>query len=472
MSEKPNNRPPAGDRPFKVLVIDDEHLFAQAIGREIERQGISCDIAYNAKEALRLSQQNRYDLFLLDHKLPDDDGIRIIPLLLTSQPRANLIMMTAFETIPNAVKAIRQGADDYLVKQTSVAPIAKRVKEVAERHRMHQQHEGWEDHKRSGLIGTSNTIIKAIESIEKVARSRDTIVLLNGESGVGKEIAAMHLHTLSVPDNSPFIPVDCVALPAHLVESILFGHEKGAFTGADKTTDGAFMKAGSGTIFLDEIGDMSLDLQGKLLRVLESRKFQRVGSVTQYDVKARVVAATHRDLGEMAREGKFRFDLYQRLSVFPIYIPPLRERREDIVPLAQHFVDFISAKLNRKPEKLSPEVSSALQEYDFPGNVRELKNVIERAIVLAGDGPIESKHLPERIFIRSLSDNGGLERSDGVPIDFIPGVDSLETLEKKMILHALKQAKGVKSDAAEILGISRFQLMRRIEKYGLKEGEE
>ncbi len=454
---------------FRVLVIDDEQLFAQAVGREIERLGILCDLAYTAADALRLAGANTYQLFLLDHKLPDDDGIRIIPMLLSRQVGATLVMMTAFETIPNAVAAIRQGAEDYLVKQTSMKPILEKVKEVRDRCSVHGDDAGWDDHKNSGLIGRSAAVQRAVAAIEKVAKSAETTVLITGESGVGKEVAALHLHRSSAPDGTPFIPVDCVALPATLVESILFGHEKGAFTGADKATDGAFAKAGSGTVFLDEIGDMNLDLQGKLLRLLESRKYQRVGSVHEHVMKARIVAATHRDLGELVKEGKFRFDLYQRLSVFPIAIPPLRERREDILPLARHFIEFISHNLQRPPTPLAREVEEILQNYTYPGNVRELKNILERALVLAGNDPIGTQHLPERMMrVPAVPNVAGAEGA-GVPVDFIPGVDTLETLEKKMIINALRQTKGVRSAAADILGISRFQLLRRIEKYALNE---
>ncbi|HOW51636.1 MAG TPA: sigma-54 dependent transcriptional regulator [bacterium] len=472
MNEKGKGTPKENGVEFRVLVVDDEQLFCQAVGREIERLGILCDLAYTAADALRLAATNTYHLFLLDHKLPDDDGIRIIPMLLSRQVGATLVMMTAFETIPNAVAAIRQGAEDYLVKQTSMKPLLEKVKEVRDRLSAHGADGGWEEHNRSGLIGRSAAIQRAVAAIEKVAKSPDTTVLITGESGVGKEVAALHLHRMAAPEGSPFIPVDCVALPATLVESILFGHEKGAFTGADKATDGAFSKAGNGTVFLDEIGDMNLDLQGKLLRLLESRKFQRVGSVQQYPLKARIVAATHRDLGELVKEGKFRFDLYQRLSVFPIAIPPLRERREDILPLARHFIEFISQKLQRPVAPPAREVEEILQNYSYPGNVRELKNILERALVLAGNEPIGPQHLPERMMRVPAVPNVAGAETIGVPVDFIPGVDTLESLEKKMIVSALRRTKGVKSAAADILGISRFQLLRRIEKYGLNEPSE
>ncbi len=454
---------------FRVLVVDDEQLFAQAIGREITRLGIPCDLAYTGAEALALADKGSYHLVLLDHKLPDEDGLRLIPLLLARQIGSTVVMMTAFETIPNAVAAIRQGAEDYLVKQTSLKPLIEKVKEIRERYRTQGARTGWEEHKQSGLIGVSAAVKRAVAAMEKVAKSPDTTVLLTGESGVGKEVAALHLHRLSCPDGAPFIPVDCVALPATLVESILFGHEKGAFTGADKTTDGAFAKAGNGTVFLDEIGDMTPELQGKLLRLLETRRFQRVGSVQEQTMRARVVAATHRDLAALVKEGKFRFDLYQRLSVFPVAIPPLRERREDILPLARHFIAFFSRKLGREPQPLSAEMEEILQNYPYPGNVRELKNILERAIVLSGDEPLGPQHLPERMMRVPAVPNVSGADGIGVPIDFIPGVDTLETLEKKMIISALRKTKGVKTAAAELLGISRFQLLRRIEKYGLNE---
>ena len=261
-------RTPSPSDPFRVLVVDDELLFAQAIGREIARLGVAYDLAHTAAEALSLTEHNTYHLILLDHKLPDDDGIRIIPFIIAHQVDAAIVMMTAFETIPNAVAAIRQGAEDYIVKQASLKPIIEKVKEVREQRLIQGKQKGWDEHKQSGLIGVSAPIKRVIAALEKVAKSRDTTVLITGESGVGKEVAALHLHRLSCPQGSSFIPVDCVALPPTLVESILFGHEKGAFTGAEKTTDGAFAKAGEGTVFLDEIGDMNPELQGKLLRLI------------------------------------------------------------------------------------------------------------------------------------------------------------------------------------------------------------
>ncbi len=458
---------------FRVLVVEDIRLYAQAIADELGRHGIACDLAHTAAEGLGLAQARTYRAILLDHKLPDDDGIRVIPILLGRQGRCSLIVMTAYETIPNAIQAIRQGAEDYVVKETSTKPIVERILEIQRRDDVRRSGAGWEEHRRDGLLGSSPGMVQVREQIEKVASRADTSVLFTGETGVGKEVAARYLHQCSAPAGSPFLSVDCVALPANLVESLLFGHEKGAFTGAHRAKDGVFQEAGEGTILLDEIGDMDLSLQGKLLRVLESRRFQRVGSVRELSVHARVVAATNCDLLELVRQGRFRFDLYQRLSVFPIHIPPLRDRGEDVLLMARHFVEFFASKMGLAVEPLSPEVQRRLLAYDFPGNVRELKNMLERAIILSDGGRIELKHLPERILtsrieVAPVDQAGAASPGSGAAIDFIPGVDSMETLEEKLIVHALEQTRGAKAEAARLLGISRFQLLRRMQKYQLE----
>lgn len=408
-----------------------------------------------------------YQAILLDHRLPDDDGIRIIPLLLASQPDTAVVMMTAFETIPNAIRAIRRGATDYLVKQTSVLPIVERVLEIRMQEEVRSRIQGWSNGRRPRLLGQAPAIELVRGKIRKVARSALTTVLFSGESGVGKEVAARELHERSGDPGRPFITVDCLALPDNLVESLLFGHEKGAFTGADHERDGAFHEAGTGSIFLDEIGEMELTLQGKLLRVLESRTYQRVGSVASRRVDARVIAATNQDLRQQVEAGRFRFDLYQRLSVFPIDVPPLATRREDVPLLVRHFLDDFCAKLDNPHNRLSDDVLELLYRYDYPGNVRELRNIMERAVIMAEGHPIGLEHLPERLLRITAGSDDDSTLGSGVPFDYVAGVDTLESVEKKMIVRALEQTGGVKSEAAELLGISRFQLGRRIEKYKL-----
>ena len=453
---------------FCALVVDDEELYAQAIARELGRRDIAADVAFSAGEALRRAEHRHYGVILLDHRLPDDDGIRIIPLLLARQPGASVVMMTAFQTIPNAVQAIRQGAEDYVVKEASLEPLLERVQEIRRREELHRSSNGWREHEREGLLGRSPGITRVVEQLHRCASSPETTVLLTGETGVGKEVACRSLHRLSRPPTSPLVAVDCLALPETLAESLLFGHEKGSFTGADQVRIGAFEEARDGTIFLDEIGDMGA-LQGKLLRVLESRVFRRVGSPREIPLEARVVAATNRDLREMVERGGFREDLYQRLSVYPIHIPPLRERGDDILLLAEHFRGFFALKLGKTIEPLGEAVSARLLGYSYPGNVRELKNVIERAAIMADGGSIELHHLPQRV----LEERRGAPIGPTMPYDFVPGVDTLETLEQRMIEHAMRRAGGVRTQAAKLLGISRFQLLRRMEKYGIRpDGED
>ena len=452
---------------FRILVVDDEELYAQAVGRELRRKGLACDLAFSGAEALHHADGNQYDLILLDHRLPDEDGLELIPVLLAGQNAASLVMMTAYQTIPNAVQAIRRGADDYIVKETSLKPLLERVMIIHRHHEVRRAASGWHEHRRAGLLGHSAAMVQVIETLRKLADAPETTVLLTGETGVGKEVAARYLHGLSGPGrDDPFVAVDCVALPEALAESLLFGHEKGAFTGADRTAVGAFEEAGVGTVFLDEIGDMDHRLQGKLLRVLESRTLQRLGSHREITLGARVVAATNQDLARMVDSGGFRMDLYQRLSVFPVHLPPLRERGEDILLLAEHFRAFFADKLGKAVEPLDDEVSARLRAYAFPGNVRELKNIVERAVIISEDGRIEQKHLPQRLLDRRRTPPSG---SASIPLDFTPGADTLETLERRMIQQALRRAGNVKTEAARLLGISRFQLLRRMEKYSLRQ---
>ncbi len=451
------------DTGFRVLLVDDEELYCQAIGDELARLEIASDLAFSGAEALARVEKSAYQAILLDHRLPDADGIQIIPRLLSRQPEAAVVMMTAYHTIPNAVQAIRRGAEDYIVKEPSIQPIVDRVLEIKRRAEARTAANGWHEHLHAGLAGHSAGIVLVIEQLEKITKSPDTTLLLSGETGVGKEVAARYLHHISRPANSPFIAVDCAALPGNLAESILFGHEKGSFTGADQTRAGACEEAAEGTLLLDEIGDMG-QMQSKLLRVLESRSFHRVGSTREIPLRARVVAATNQDLQAKVEQGSFRQDLYQRLCVFPIHIPPLKERGDDILLLANHFIDFFAGKLEKEIKQLDEDVTQYLLAYSYPGNVRELKNIIERAVIMTESGRIELRHLPQRV-LAGQGDNATLTAS--VPLDFRPGIDTLEDLEKRMITHALRQANNVKSEAARLLGISRFQLMRRMERHGL-----
>jgi DNA-binding NtrC family response regulator len=450
-------------QPFRALVVDDEDLYAQAIEREISRQGIFCDLAYNCREALEFAASRQYGVILLDHRLPDDDGIRIIPQLLAQQPDAALVMMTAYQTIPNAVQAIRHGAEDYIVKEASLAPILERVLELRQRAQLREEALGTADAKCQGLLGCSRAMRLVIDELSKVAVAKDTTLLLTGETGVGKEVACRFVHSLSRPAGSPLVVVDCLALPENLAESLLFGHERGAFTGAQESQIGAFEEARDGTVLLDEIGDMEQG-QGKLLRVLESRTFRRLGSSREIPLRARVVAATNQDLSALVQAGRFRQDLFQRLAVFPIRIPPLRERGDDILLLAEHFRILYGERLNKPTEPLTAEVNEALLGYAYPGNVRELRNIIERAVILTESPRIELRHLPQRVLTLGGKESWAPTR----PVEVVPGVDSLVDVEVRMIRQAMRRAGSVRTEAAKLLGISRYQLLRRMRKFGMK----
>jgi two-component system response regulator AtoC len=446
---------------FHVLIVDDEELYAQAIAGELIRLGITSDLVGSGHEALARTESGRYNLILLDHRLPDEDGLRIIPLLLARQPGAALVMMTAYHAIPDAVAAIRQGADDYLVKEFSLKPLVDRVMALRRREELFRNSKS--ELAAEGLIGNSPGMVKVIEELQRIARSPDTTVLLTGETGVGKGVAARYVHRISRAERGPLITVDCVSLPANLAESLLFGHEKGAFTGADQVRLGAFEEAGEGSLLLDEIGDMG-EVQGKLLRVLENRCFVRVGSNKELPLRARVIASTNQDLKELVKVGRFRHDLYQRLCVFPIHLPALRERGEDVLILAEHFREFFEKKLQINGQPLSEEVRARLMAYSYPGNVRELKNVIERAVIMSEGSRIELRHLPERMF---QTETMRISNPHAIPIEFTPGVDTMQTVEKRMIQEALARAGQIKAEAARLLGISRFQLLRRMERHGL-----
>ncbi|MGZ3441746.1 MAG: sigma-54-dependent transcriptional regulator [Polyangia bacterium] len=461
---------------FRTLIVDDEETYAASLKRLLLRRGVRADVASTFAEGLALAKKNRYDLVVLDFMLPDGNGLDLIPPIRALRPPPTVLMMTAFGTIENAVEAMRRGAYDYVTKSTELPAIVERVVDAEKVARARFDTEATaailagEAAKFSGLLGESASIKEALRRIAEVARASDTTVLLTGESGTGKGVAARAIHALSPRASEPFVAIDCVALPATLAESELFGHEKGAFTGAADKKPGKLEVAGRGTVLLDEVGDMEPALQGKLLRVLEERTFERVGGVKPIDMGARVISASHRDLGALVEENKFRLDLYHRLSVFPIAIAPLRARGEDVVVLANHFIDDYSQRMKKKIAHVGGEVRAMMLAYDWPGNVRELKNVIERAVILAST-EVTAELLPERM--REAPRTSGTiklgmpESKGGLMLEFRPGQDTLDDLERRLLEEALRMAAGKKAKAAEILGISRFALLRRVEKFGL-----
>lgn len=462
---------------WRTLIVDDEETYARGLQRLLGRRGIEADVAITAAEGLLKARRHPYILILLDHMLPDGSGLDLIVPLRQSKPAPAVLMMTAYGTIENAVEAMRRGATDYVPKSTELPDVVERVVEAERVARAARQLPASSPSSAStnlaqAFLGESARMREVRSRIAEVAASPDTTVLLSGESGTGKGIAARAIHGLSSRASEPFVAIDCVALPTPLAESELFGHEKGAFTGAERQKPGRLEMAGRGTVLLDEIGDMEFPLQGKLLRVLEERTFERVGGVRPVAFDARVIAASHRDLSELVSEKKFRLDLYHRLSVFPIHLPPLRSRgSDDILLLAQHFLGEFAGRLG-KSLSLSREVSDLLTHYDFPGNVRELRNLMERAVILASPTSTEFSPdlLPPRVAEITLQRQIAplTTQSDrGLTVTFEPGRDTLENLERRLLEEALRMAGGKKVKAAEILGISRFALLRRVEKFGL-----
>ncbi len=462
---------------FRTLIVDDEETYAASLKRLLARRGVRADVAGTWADGLAQAKKQQYDLVILDYMLPDGNGLDLIEPIRALRPAPTVLMMTAFGTIENAVEAMRRGAYDYVTKSTELPAIVERVVDAEKIAKARVDTEttaamvAEEAAKFSGLLGESASIKEALRRIAEVAKAPDTTILLTGESGTGKGVAARAIHALSARSKEPFVAIDCVALPATLAESELFGHEKGAFTGAAEKKPGKLEVAGRGSVLLDEVGDMDPALQGKLLRVLEERTFERVGGVKPIEMGARVISASHRDLGALVEEGKFRLDLYHRLSVFPIAIAPLRARGEDVVVLANHFIGEYAARMQKKVATVGGEVRAMMLAYDWPGNVRELKNVIERAVILAS-GEITPELLPERMREVRARTTGPIklgmpESKGGLMLEFRPGQDTLDDLERRLLEEALRMAGGKKAKAAEILGISRFALLRRVEKFNL-----
>jgi DNA-binding NtrC family response regulator len=440
----------------RILIVDDEPKMTLIVSSSLEDAGYKTDTAATGKEALEMLGKQVYDLVVTDIKIPPPDGIEILNWIAGNHPETIVIMMTAFAEVKTAVQALRQGAADYLVKPFPLEELTLQVKRLLGQRRTEHlkklREQDFDSLAYDRFIGEAPATRKFLDLIRKVAVT-DTAVLITGESGSGKELAARMIHELSPRRKHPFIAVNCAALTETLLESELFGHEKGAFTGAIARKPGRFELADRGTIFLDEIGEMSAALQAKLLRVLEEHKIIRVGGVDTMDIDVRLVTATNRNLKEMIKESRFRDDLYFRISTFPIPLPPLRERKEDIPLLVQYFLE----KQKFPHPELDNEVLSLLKAYHWPGNIRELKNILDRAIILSGGEPIDVSHVG--------IDDDDLETS--ITSSSATG-KSLSETEKEQILDALEKAGGSKTDAARLLGITRRRLYSRMKIHGIK----
>jgi two-component system response regulator AtoC len=444
----------------RILVADDEANMRWVLERALTKAGYEVETVEDGQLALDRALAERPDLVLVDLKMPKIDGLSVLRRLKEHYPDLLIVMMTAHGSTSTAVEAMKVGAQDYLMKPFDIDELLITVAKAFEVESLREQVDYLKGEAQQGswqLVGNSEEMLAVKHLVERVAPTPAT-VLLQGESGTGKELVAQAIHSLSLRVERPYIRVNCAALTETLLESELFGHEKGAFTGAHARKTGRFELADSGTLFLDEIGELSVSVQAKLLRVLQEMTFERVGGEKTIKVDVRIIAATNRDLHKEVQEGRFREDLYYRLNVFPISIPPLREHRTDIPLLIEHFLDKLRTYGGCKT--LAPEVLSQLMTYTWPGNVRELENVVERMVIISQGAVILMDSLP------LFDTTSKLEKPPGT-FELPPEGVSLEEIEKSFLQQAMEQTGGNQSQAAKRLGLSRHAFLYRIEKYGI-----
>jgi len=451
---------------YSILIVDDETLTLNNLKKALEKEGYEIHIADSGERALGIMEQLKPNLVLLDLMLPGISGLEVLKRIKENGNETIVIMMTAYEILEKAVEAMKLGAYDYILKPFKINDLKNTIRRALETLYLRIR---IQDHLKSekgryyfgNIVAESKEMTSVLETANKISFSSKTTVLLQGESGTGKELLAKAIHYQSPRSDKPIIEINCAAIPDNLMESELFGYEAGAFTDAKKRKLGLLEKADEGTVFFDEIGDMSLNLQAKLLRVLEEETFNRLGGIRNIKVDIRIIAATNKDLEKAVKEERFRSDLFYRLNVVPIKIPPLRERKEDILPLALHFIQELNQELKRSYKKLSSEAAARLVNYPWPGNARELKNIMERIMSLHISDEIKLHHLP--LEIRNYKKYAGavvLEYTDKKK-EF----PTLEELEKQYINRVLEHTDDNKTKAAKILGIHPTSLFRKIKSW-------
>jgi DNA-binding NtrC family response regulator len=456
------------DNPFHILLVEDDAAVRDAVAGALRDDGYSVHTASDGQEAIA-SFPPEADLVIADLVMPHVDGRSLLRWVTQNHPSTGVILMTGFGTIPQAVDAIKAGATAYLTKPLDPGELLHHVRKSLDDKRLRQElsrlrgqlREGW--HYRH-IIGRSAAMQRVFGIIERAAPVKTT-VLITGESGTGKEMVARALHEASPRRGGPFLAVNCGAIPENLIESTLFGHERGAFTGAERAARGYFRDADGGTLLLDEIGELPMGLQSKLLRVLEDGAVTPVGTTTPHKVDVRIVAATNRELEDEVRENEFRRDLFFRLNIVRVDLPPLRERKEDLPLLTRFFLDEICRTNGFEPREIEPSLLQAFARYDWPGNVRELKNVLESLVILSGKRTLSAEDLPAK-FVRADGAAAASEQSPGEE----PESDlNLTKLSRQTILKALETCRGNRTEAARQLGISRRTLHRRLNEFGLRE---
>lgn len=453
-----------------VLVVDDDPALREILREALLRESYSVSTAEDGAGAIQAVKETVVHIVITDYQLPDFDGLEVVDRLSKLDAKIIPIVMTGFGTIETAVRAMKSGAFDFITKPFDLETVAAVVRKAAEFHRLRQENHLLrravrDQYRLEQLVGVSEPMQQVMEFVQKVADS-DSTVMIQGESGTGKELVARMLHFNSLRRDRPLVPVNCGAIPENLLESELFGHEKGAFTGATHARMGRFELAHGGTIFLDEIGEMSLPLQVKLLRVLQEREFERVGGNRTIHVDVRIIAATNQDLETMVEEKRFRQDLFYRLNVIPIVIPPLRERRTDIPLLIDHFLNRFNQSKHTEIVGLDDEALRLLTEYDWPGNIRELENMMERLVVLKKQGILSSEDLPQKIGRRSMAPELK-EQFIRLSEDGIHLSREVEQYEKHLIMEALRKANGVTSRAAQLLHLNRTTLVEKLKRKGV-----
>jgi len=446
----------------RILIVEDDTTFRSLLKTILQRDGYAVSEAISGAEGWQLLQRKEFDLVISDLKMPGMSGLELYQRLRSEREPPPFILLTAFGTIEQAVAAIKEGVADFLTKPLKDPETLRTlVRKTLHGSSKEREYEALKELSLKGLPPESlifaGTAMSGVWKLVNEVAPTTASVVLQGESGTGKELIARAVHLLSPRKDAGFVPINCAAIPENLLESELFGHEKGAFTTAFQAKRGKFELAQGGTIFLDEIGDMPLSLQAKLLRVIQERKFERVGGVREIQADIRIIAATHRDLEAAIREKRFREDLFYRLNVFPIQLPPLRERKDALPRLVEYFIDRFATQTGKKVKSASAEAMVALLAYNWPGNIRELQNVMERAVIV-GDETIHVRDLPT-----------ALTGTEGVPREECHG--SLKSLEKEAILKALEDSSGNRRKAAAILGISRRTLQYRLKDYGITNDE-
>lgn len=449
----------------KILIAEDEKNLRRGIGRALREADWAVVEAENGNEAVKRMEEEIFDVVLVDYKMPGRNGIEVLNHSKMINESTAVIIMTAYGTVENAVQAMRQGAFDYIQKPFNIDEIELKVERAIRQKKMLDRISVFDRQRSSvgfsGIVGESPQIKKIFKMIEKIAPSNAT-VLITGETGTGKELIAEAIHKNSSRREGSFVKTNCAALHENLLESELFGHEKGAFTGADRQRIGRFELASGGTLFLDEIANMSASTQAKVLRVMQEMEFERLGGTRTIKVDVRMIAATNKNLEEEIEKKEFREDLYYRLNVVNIYVPPLRERKEDIIPLAKHFIDIFARELKKNVRGMAPPALNLLRRHTWPGNIRELENTIERAVLMAEGKLIQTSDL-------SIASSWDAKEDSVIKGLKLPptGID-LDDLEKQAILEALKMNNWIQKDAAAFLGISSRVMNYKVQKYDIK----